>query len=244
MSTILYKVKRKLFELGVLKKKSVVPDAAKINQLLAQTDKLHIGCGDVRMQGFINMDFRATLATDIAADCTEINIFPPGSLSLIFSHAFFEHLYRLDRIKNLRSAFNCLKNTGHLVYLGFPDFRIIAKAYLDKEKGLIGDRFDLYHVYRYTHGDPEHVKGWWLEQLHKSLFDTETVDELLSQAGFHYYCIFNYCFKDEHLPVNMGFIAFKSKPVESITKDWATGYLNSITDVVNPASLTITVLKN
>jgi predicted SAM-dependent methyltransferase len=189
------------------------------------------------------MDFRTTLATDIAADCTEINIFPAGSLSLVYSHAFFEHLYRLDRIKNLRSVFNCLKNDGQALYIGFPDFRIIAKAYLDKEKGLIGEKFDLYHVYRYTHGDPEHVKGWWLEQLHKSLFDAETVDELLAQAGFNYYCIFNYCFKDERLPVNMGFIAFRSKPVSEITKDWVINYLNTITDVVNPDSLNITVLK-
>ncbi len=226
MSTFLYKVKRKLFELGFIKKKTTVPDATKINQLLAATDKLHIGCGDVRLPGFINMDFRTTLATDIAADCTEINIFPAGSLSLVYSHAFFEHLYRLDRIKNLKSVFNCLKNDGQAVYIGFPDFRIIAKAYLDKEKGLIGERFDLYHVYRYTHGDPEHVKGWWLEQLHKSLFDTETVDELLTQAGFNYYCIFNYSFKDEHLPVNMGFIAFRSKPGAAVTKDWVINYLN------------------
>jgi predicted SAM-dependent methyltransferase len=243
MSTFFYKAKRKLFELGIIKKKAVVPDTARINQLLATTDKLHIGCGDVKLPGFINMDFRATLATDIAADCTEINIFPPGSLSLVYSHAFFEHLYRLDRIKNLKTVFNSLKNDGRVVYMGFPDFKVIAKAYLDKEKGLIGDRFNLYHVYRFTHGDPEHVKGWWLEQLHKSLFDTETVSELLTQAGFSYYCIFNYCFKNEHLPVNMGFVAFKSHPANEVTKDWVINYLKTITDVINPDSLNITVSK-
>lgn len=243
MSTILYKVKRKLFELGILKKKIAKADEAMIQQLLSTTDKLHIGCGDVKMPGFINMDFRQTLATDVAADCTEINVFPAGSLGLVYSHAFFEHLYRLDRIKNLKSVFNCLKNNGQVVYMGFPDFRVIAKAYLDKEKGLIGERFDLYHVYRYTHGDPEHVKGWWLEQLHKSLFDTETVNELLTQAGFSYYCIFNYCFKDEHLPVSMGFVAFKSQPAAEVTKDWVINYLKTITDVVNPVSLNISVLK-
>ena len=34
MSTILYKVKRKLFELGVLKKKIAPPDEAMVQQLL------------------------------------------------------------------------------------------------------------------------------------------------------------------------------------------------------------------
>jgi predicted SAM-dependent methyltransferase len=244
MSKLFFRIRRKMFEWGIFGKR--IPsghDAATIRRLLALSNRLHIGCGDVRLPGFINMDFRQTMAADIAADCTKLSVFPPESLGLVYSHAFFEHLYQHDRERNLKSVYDSLRKDGQAVYIGLPDFRIIAQAYLNREKGVIGEVFDLYNVYRYTHGDPEHVKGWWLEQLHKSLFDAETVDDLLARSGFRYYCIFNYSFRDEHLPLNLGFIAFKSKPQHELTKDWVMNNLRQITDVVKSESLTMISVK-
>ena len=31
----------------------------------------------------------------------------------------------------------------------------IARLYLAQAPGVLGERFDLFNVYRYTHGDPE-----------------------------------------------------------------------------------------
>lgn len=244
MTDILKKIKNKLFRWGIYRRKSVTPaDADLLRQLLNTNQRLHVGCGDVKLPGFINMDYRQTLATDIVADCTDIGFFPESSLDLVYSHAFFEHLYRLDRVKNLSSVFRSLKPGGLVAYIGFPDFRVVARAYLDGEKGVLGGQFNLFNVYRYTHGDPEHVKGWWLEQLHKSLFDADTVDELLFEAGFRYYIIFNYRFKQEHIPLNMGFVAFKQRPEFEVSGEWLSGYLGEITDVMNMDSLIILLNK-
>ncbi|MGS7457370.1 hypothetical protein, partial [Mycobacterium tuberculosis] len=80
--------------------------------------------------------------------------------------------------------------------------------------------FDLENVYRYTHGAPEGV-SWWLEQLHKSLFDAEEVEQLLTAAGFRHYVIFNYSFLNEKMNLNLGFIAFKNAPAANIKdRNW------------------------
>ena len=98
---------------------------------------------------------------------------------------------------------------GVCCYIGIPYFKNIAKFYLESAPGTAGPVFDLYNVYRYTHGDPERVPGWWLKQLHKSLFDEEEINTLLSQAGFGSFVIFSYSFPgDVHeMPVNLGFYA-------------------------------------
>jgi len=218
---------------------SVLPTQELIKTELVRSDKLHLGCGDVRMPDFINIDFRKTSATDIVNDCTTIDIFPKESLSVVYSNAFFEHLYKNDRSRCLKSVYQSLKDAGVVIFLGIPNFKEVAKAYLQKEKGLLSETFDLYHVYRFTHGDPEHVKGWWLEQLHKSLFDRDEVASLLDSSGFKDYSIFNYCFREEHLAITLGFVAFKQKPKETIDKDWLKKYISQFSKDVNLNSIDI-----
>lgn len=90
-----------------------------------------------------------------------------------------------------------------------PYFRNVARFYLEKAPGTLGPVFDLYNVYRYTHGDPEHRQAWWLGQLHKSLFDEDELAGLLREAGFGSFVMFCYGYPgdDHELPVTMGFYA-------------------------------------
>jgi predicted SAM-dependent methyltransferase len=164
----------------------------------------HLGCGDHRIEGRVNVDVRPTSATDAVADLNRPRL--PAARSVV-SHAFFEHIYRDERIPHLRAVRDALVDDGWLLYLGLPDFREVARLYLEQAPGLISDRFDLYHVYRYTHGDPEAVVGWWLEQLHKSLFDHEEVGHLLREAGFGSWVTANYAFGSERHALNLAFYA-------------------------------------
>ena len=215
-----------------------------IKKLLEKTNKVHLGCGDIKMNGFINVDFRTTLATDISHDCSDLSIFPNNSLQAVFSNAFFEHLYKNDRVKCLASIYKALKPDGEIVFVGFPDFEKVASAYLEKKKGLLSDTFDLYHVYRFTHGDPEHVDGWWLEQLHKSLFDKVEVENLLNKAGFSYFVIFNYAFREEYLSISLGFFAFKQKPKFELSKEWLAGHITTFSKDVRVDSIELLTIKN
>ena len=113
-----------------------------------------------------------------------------------------------------------------------PFFEEIAKAYLDKKrKGIVNEKFDLYEVYRFTHGEPELFPSY-MAQLHKSLFDVDELNYLLKESKFKSYKIFNYCFIGEnHLPINLGFTAakseFKSEKLEKITRDCAKKYAST-----------------
>jgi hypothetical protein len=180
--------------------------------------KLHLGCGDKRFGDMVNCEYRATAAADIVMDCGNLSRFKGNSVHLIFSHAFFEHLYKKQHISFLKDCYRVLTTEGILIFLGIPDFQVIAESYLKKAPGIkgVGNTFDIYHAYRYTHGDPEIAPSYWLEQLHKSLFDKAYVEDLLLKAGFGNYSIFNYCYPGEEIPINMGFAAFKGKPDKNI----------------------------
>lgn len=176
--------------------------------------RLHLGCGDQRLPGMLNCEYRATRAADVIMDCRDLGRFGDNSASLIFSHAFFEHLYRKQQLILLKDCRRVLGRKGVVLFLGLPDFKTIARAYLSRLPGRPGrgGHFDLFEVYRYTHGDPEMAPSHWLQQLHKSLFDREAVRDMLLAAGFVHWAIFNYTYPNEKIPLNLGFAAWKSEP--------------------------------
>lgn len=177
--------------------------------------RVHLGCNTVKVDGFVNVDVRPTSATDVVHDCTDVAIFPDGSLQLVFSNAFFEHVYVNARLRLLRDIRRALGAEGCLLFTGLPDFEGIARAYLERRRpGHVSPVFDLYEVYRYTHGDPEGTPDWWLAQLHKGLFDAETLEKLLKEAGFAAGSVFGYCWGQEPHAVTLGCIAYKSTPAE------------------------------
>lgn len=183
--------------------------------------RVHLGCGDDRQSDFVNIDCRLTPATDAVMDL-DVPRFAPGSVSFAFSNAFFEHLYRDSRLPHLRRIRESLQVGGVCCYIGIPYFKNVAKFYLERRPGTVGPMFDLYNVYRYTHGDPEQAPGWWIRQLHKSLFDEEELAGLLSTAGFKSFVMFCYGYPEDatELPVTMGFYATgEPRPVEEQRND-------------------------
>ena len=184
--------------------------------------RVHLGCGDEKLPGFINVDIRVTEATDYVADLNNLQIFSDNSVTCFYSHAFFEHLFRLQRLPHLAQAVRALEEPdGFCCYIGLPYFPMIARLYLEGGPGIVGESFNLFNVYRYTHGNPEMMPESWIEQLHKSLFDEAELGELLWRAGFNSFVMFNYCFVGEpRHPINIGFYATKSrKSIEQLRAD-------------------------
>src|SRR5207248_8921132 len=130
---------------------------------------------------YLNVDARKTAAADLVMDLSK-PIFPDDRpADAIFSNAFFEHLRRDSRVPHLKALLQTLSPEGFVCYLGLPDFRRAAELYLANGPGVIGPHFDLFNVYRCTHGDPEQFpeEHGWVEQLHKSLFDVPEIGRLL-----------------------------------------------------------------
>ncbi len=93
--------------------------------------------------------------------------------------------------------------------MGIPYFRNIARLYVERGPGTASPVFDLYNVYRYTHGDPEGQQAWWIGQLHKSLFGEDELAALLAESGFGASVMFSYGYPGDfnEVPVTMGFYA-------------------------------------
>lgn len=63
---------------------------------------------------------------------------------------------------------------------------------------------------------------------------------LLKAAGFAHYCVFNYCFRDEKVPLILGFIGYKSPPpLETIERDYVAAFLKDYSEDVNGDTIEI-----
>ena len=156
--------------------------------------RYHMGCGEQRIEGYVGVDIRATPVAELVLDLNEPKLPEGQQADVFFSHAFFEHLRRDARTPHLAALRGSLAPDGVVCYIGLPDFERIAQLYLEGGPGIVGPTFDLFHVYRYTHGDPEHQPDWWEAQLHKSLFDVAETGRLLRDAGYGSYVLFRYAY--------------------------------------------------
>lgn len=205
----------------------------RLGDMLARRPQLHVGCGDVHFDDCVNIDLRPTRATDIVGDCVTLSGIPDHSVRAVYANAFLEHIFLNNRLACLRSVRRVLTPDGVLAITAIPDFEQIARAYLRGKPGLVGPKFDLDTVYRYTHGNPEGA-GDWMAQLHKSLFDLTTLISLVNDAGFASYCIATYSFRKD--PISVSFLLLASPSKRSLS---GKGLLGLLADDVNGKSIKI-----
>jgi predicted SAM-dependent methyltransferase len=91
--------------------------------------KLHLGCGNIRLDGFINIDIRQTPATDRLMDITNLAEFGDNSVDMICSSHCLEHFSFRIVPDILREWNRVLKKGGELV-VRVPDFDILVNTYL------------------------------------------------------------------------------------------------------------------
>lgn len=199
--------------------------------------RLHLGCNTMRFAGFVNVDARQTSATDVVHDCRNLSVFRDECAELIFSHAFFEHLYHNDRPVLLRDVARTLVDGGHAYFCGLPDFEGVARKYLrcrDQEGESTSPLLDAYAA---THGSPEGQPEWWMEQLHKSLFDVPMVKRLLASSGLGSFVLFRYAYGQQSDAINLGFVARKGAAPVTMTD--VTGLVNMFARINQPHSVSI-----
>lgn len=181
----------------------------RIEDLVKDNVKLHIGCGDKKLQGYVNIDIVPTEGADVVMDASSgLNCFPSDIASEIRLENVFEHFYRYQQKEILKNFHRILKNGGRLVIKWLPDFDAVIEAYLKKEKGIVGERFDLFNVYRLTHGDPAPHNS--PHRLHKDIFTKDSIRKLLEDNGFQIEIMKNEAFDQEELALSTNIIAIKS----------------------------------
>jgi len=173
--------------------------------------KLHVGCGNTRLDGFVNVDFKESAATDIVHDCSDLSFFAPGSFNIVFAHSFFEHLRHDAMLGFLKSCLRTIMPGGTVLLMGIPNFKVVAEAYLKGQDIRNGAVFDLEEASRFTHAPWVGMKDLSSDELwgktHKSLLDPEELKRLTGLAGFQSVMIFGYIYPGELLRLNMGIMA-------------------------------------
>lgn len=92
--------------------------------------RLHLGCGNIRLPGFCNVDILHTSAVDVVSDISKLDIFGDNSIELIYACHVLEHFSHEDALRVLRRWFDVLAPGGEL-RISVPDIDRIVTIYRD-----------------------------------------------------------------------------------------------------------------
>jgi len=115
--------------------------------------KLHLGCGEKHIEGYINIDIRPMKSVDKVDNIKYLRSFKKGSVDVIYSTSVLEHFIRWEYKNALRRWYDLLKSGG-ILRLGVPDFEAIVKYYqqnrdIDKVIGLLYGGQDYDHNFHH-----------------------------------------------------------------------------------------------
>jgi predicted SAM-dependent methyltransferase len=131
--------------------------------------RLHLGCGRIRLPGYINVDIQPGAAVDKVADLRALP-WPDSSVDMVYSCAAIEHFGRREWIDVLKEWARVLK-PGGLLRLSTADFEAAIERY--REAGNLQELLGL------LIGGQKDDYDW-----HGMIFDFRTLRAGLEEAGF------------------------------------------------------------
>lgn len=132
---------------------------------------LHIGCGDINLDGWINLDARNREHVHIQTDKLDLSQFSNDSLGVIYLSHVLEHVSFDEAESILRTFYNKLRKGGTLL-ISVPDFESLVKIYQQSEGNLMLIRKALLGGQDYEYN------------YHKSVYDFTYLQELCINSGF------------------------------------------------------------
>jgi len=135
--------------------------------------KLHLGCGDKHIPGFVHIDVQPFPQVDHVAPVEKLPLIEDDSVELIYACHILEHFGRHNVLNVLKEWYRILK-PGGILRLAVPDFAAIVEVYnnekfLDGYSGLIG----------LLCGGQRHSFDY-----HNMMFDKNLLTSFLHQANF------------------------------------------------------------
>jgi predicted SAM-dependent methyltransferase len=138
--------------------------------------QLHLGCGEIHVDGWCNVDLVGAGAADFIWDLREPLPFPDHSVDAIFHEHLLEHLTYWQGVGLFRECRRLLR-PGGVLRLGVPDFGRYATDYANHAGFIEGVRA----------GRPTRLLA--LAEIaycyqHVSMWDGETLTRLFLESGF------------------------------------------------------------
>lgn len=133
--------------------------------------KVHLGSGNVNLQGWINVDARPLSHVHLRSSDLLIPGIADGAASVVYASHFLEHLNSRELSVVLNEAWRILKSNGAIL-ISVPDFELLARLFVEKEVSL------------------SEIQGAVLGggtnpfDHHFQLFDKPRLAEILKKTGF------------------------------------------------------------
>jgi predicted SAM-dependent methyltransferase len=132
--------------------------------------KLHLGCGNVHIDGFINIDIRYLSSVDKVDNVRFLRSFEKNSIELIYASHVLEHFSRWDVKSVLARWYDILQERG-ILRLAVPDFESICKYYLKTKQ--------LRDISGMLYGGQD-----FEENYHKWIWDFNQIEKEMIEVGF------------------------------------------------------------
>jgi predicted SAM-dependent methyltransferase len=132
--------------------------------------KIHLGAGDINLQGWINVDAREFRHIHLLDQNFELKKFKDESISEIYLCHVLEHFSFQDSKKLLKKLYKKLDLKG-LIRISVPDFKKLKLIY-DESNNLEKIKFAIMGGQNYEN------------DFHKSIYDLKILSELLKNVGF------------------------------------------------------------
>lgn len=138
--------------------------------------KLHLGCGQVYLQGYVNIDYPMTEHTvqqipvaDKFADLTDMR-YRSGTIEEVRLHHVFEHFPRAQAVALLVSWHSWLKKGGR-VHIEVPEFDATAKLVLNPKTKERARKIAIRHITGSNEAPWAVHYDIWNERRFKELFN-------------------------------------------------------------------------
>jgi len=130
---------------------------------------LHLGCGKLKLDNFINVDILSDVA-DMKLDINDLSVFNKNTIDQIYICHVLEHISR-PQILNLFLEWNRVLKVGGTLRIAVPDFEKVVKIYLQNK--------NMAEIIGFLNGGQRNKYD-----VHYVNFDFSMISELLINCGF------------------------------------------------------------
>jgi predicted SAM-dependent methyltransferase len=134
--------------------------------------RLHIGCGSIYKEGWVNVDLAGT-RVDLPWNLAEPLPFPPRSVDAIFHEHLLEHLTYAEGVELHRRCLELLR-PGGVLRIGVPDAGAALQGYAMAPHGDAGQ----------WPTPMTRVASLTYDSGHRAIYDAETLELSCMAAGF------------------------------------------------------------
>jgi predicted SAM-dependent methyltransferase len=144
--------------------------------------KLHIGCGPIRLDGWINIDNDPNLhSVDIVWDATREFPLQDSSCAFVYNEHFLEHLSVESGASFLRECYRLLI-VGGILRVAMPSLEVIVQRYVSEDWRNQDWLTSPDYQFVQTRAEMLNIAfRWW---GHQWLYDREELHRRLREAGF------------------------------------------------------------